>query len=245
MSEQVDIQKEIYNLIDSLTSVHGFSTTEVVSEMLFISCELVKSNKAEVQDLEMDENFIFDDDDDESEIAYAKDDLSDFHSELKKLARGVEKGKVDHYALFSLVDRVECFLDDFEDETIKAIKDDYDSFCVEFEPLKKKAEAISAKEKLVEINKRIIHSISSIKSILGEVEKFEIMLDNGDVDSLKLALEIKKKCAFFRANKKKLDADFAKEIGNINKYTKLIAEAQALLKQDWYQMVGNEDFPLL
>ncbi|KII75295.1 hypothetical protein [Vibrio renipiscarius] len=254
MNEKLDLYKELSDYIETLTSEHGFSTTEVVSEMLFISSELVKSNRVEVQDVDTnDEDSIFDssmfddddDDDDESEIAYAHDDLKYFRSELKKLTRDVEKGKVDFYSLFSLVDRVECFLDDLEDETIKAIEEDYEVFCKEFQPWKKKAEAISAKEQLIETDKRIIHSIASVKSIMADVERYEAMLNAEDLEGINLSFEIKKKCATFRANKKMLDAEVAKETGNINKYKKLTIEAQALLKQDWKQIVGNEDFPVM
>ena len=58
-----------------------------------------------------------------------------------------------------------------------------------------------------------------------------------------LAIEARTRCAWYRANKKLLEAEVARKSENITKAYKLELEAQAMLEQDWSEIFGNAECP--
>jgi hypothetical protein len=85
-------------------------------------------------------------------------------------------------------------------------------------------------------SKKDIRVFSSINLIIRKLDHYETILKNKSAlteDLSQRIIEIKKDCAWFRANKKLAEAEVAKGGKNEKKYLKLIGEAEVILKQDW------------
>lgn len=97
-------------------------------------------------------------------------------------------------------------------------------------------------------SKKNIRVFASINLIIRQLDHYETILKNKSVlteDLSKRIIEIKKDCAWFRANKKLAEAEIAKGGKNEKKYLKLIGEAEVMLKQDWCLFLPDLPIPQL
>lgn len=248
------LRGHIGNYVRLLNEDKGFQLKDIISEMLIYSSECVSGeivNTSNYIDLSYDnEEEVNTDHDLESDKLYeiedAKDIMSDLRMEMKKLSKSIKRGSVGKWEIENISEQAEDSLDEISEEASKVLSAEIKKIKSELSLLIKEAKASWAKSQLIETSSRIIHNISSIKSITSELDDVELVLREQSMISqehLDLIRETKVRCASYRANKKSLDAEIAEKTGDHKKSTKLKSEAEALLSQDWRLIMKSDDVP--
>lgn len=234
-----NIQITIKHMMQHLLS-NGHEMTEVVSEMLFISSDLVRTKQSNVIGLNEGDDLFGLDEQEDSDLEYAHDCLKELKKDVNKVKRQVEKGKVDKHNLWYLESTFDCFFDEFSTKICDQIRSDYEIISNEYAPWKRKANRLVAKSQLNELSKRIIHTIASVKSIIREYEEFKHQLDSEDAEVSELVRNMLSRCARYRSEKKLQKALVQLELGKTQSYMNQIIEARHILEQDWMDMIGGK-----
>lgn len=191
----------------------------------------------------------FDDVDDEiGEEITIEEFIKIVKDEISKAKRKLKNKYLDFY-LFEEVKKRSDYIKDYIDEKshetseenitkLNKIKGDADFIISEYN-YRVSSEII---DNLVN---REIFTISSVRSILNELEGAETKLNdvNRFTDNLKsLSKQIKERCCKYRAFKKLKDAEIQEKMGNEKKAIKLKLEAQSLFEQDWEEIFKNREY---
>jgi len=251
-----EIRQTLEQCIKTLTEEKEIPIKEIVAEMLLISSIIISADKEFINNESIKFSSEYDDneedleDDDEEDFSYevedAKGELKYLKKEVKKFSKDIEKRKVNSWDISGIPERIEECVDNMEDEVVEILKDEILKLKESVIPLVNKAEIIWAEIQLEETAERLIHNISSIKSILSELKEVEVTLKDKDIlttEREELIKKTKEKCAIYRASKKMLDFEIADNSGNTTKAHKLKAEANALLMQDWDSIIKNNNYP--
>lgn len=246
---RLEIRKALEVFIQVLNEEYSVPMKEIITELLLFSSNTIACEVIEISECP---NYSFDDEDYENEdesqydLDSAKDSLRYFKDEVKSFKREFKKGEVNEYAMSRLREEIESMLEDFSEKNYKDLLVEVNKLKIELEPMFNEAEIFCAESAIKRIADRMIYNVSSVHSIVSEIEAATLILERKGVfsDELKSIVKLaKERCAKFRAKKKMLDAEIAENSGNITKANKLKAEAYALLMQDWRLIVKSEIIP--
>lgn len=196
-------------------------------------------NETEVDDYEEEEK--------EEQRRYFKENLKDFRRQMKEYRRKLQSGDVSEWDVQAIKRDAEQLIDDADDVGVRAeFSKDLTDIQRESEILSGELEVAWATNVIEDARHRDIHNVSSIKSILKSIDTARKLLEQHGGMSIgleDLAIEARTRCAWYRANKKLLEAEVARKSENITKAYKLELEAQAMLEQDWREIFGNAECP--
>ncbi|MDA3886486.1 MAG: hypothetical protein PF638_12910 [Candidatus Delongbacteria bacterium] len=175
--------------------------------------------------------------------------IEEFEKDIKEARKSVKKNSIDDYwSIEALKNKIEVLNDLKENNTYESshvIMTKGQKLRTTAEELIVKLEYLRYSEVIQKSLIREIFTLSSIKSIIYEVNEAESILIkcNKLTDELKEVIyKSKERCCKFRAMKKINDAIIAEKIGNDKKAMKLRLEAQAIFEQDWINIFKNQDF---
>lgn len=247
---RLEIRNALEGFMKILHEDNGFPMKDIIAEMLLYSSLVITDDDIDVNEGVNLSFSIADDeyDDEESnyELESAKDDLKYFKKDIKKLARDIEKEKVNRWELSGMSERMDELLEEHEEDVIEQFSSEVANLKGMLTPLLKEGEIVCSKSLLHEAADRLIHNISSIKSIVSDIDEASSALEeHGALEYCheEMIRETKERCATYRAKKKMLDAEIAENSGNDAKAYKLKAEANALLMQDWKLIIKNNNYP--
>lgn len=173
--------------------------------------------------------------------------IATFRKEISDLERQGEKGQLHPWLISRLEQRAESVGEQWEDDRMK------EALANEIDEVRREAEEVTARllakehESYIRTCKdQTIRSITSARKILEELTYAEQSLSESGLLTSDLVREIRtqrERCAWHRANKKMSAAEVARDSGNEKKASRLIVEAQALLKQDWAEVFPSESCP--
>ena len=247
---RLEIRNALEQFIKLLHDDNGLPIRDIIAEMLLYSSLAIADEDVDISNgISMSFNIGDDEFSDEEanyELESAKNDLKYFKKDVKKLAKNIEKEKVDKWELSRLAERAEELQEEYEEDIIEQLDHEIEEIHEMLAPLLKEGEIICAKTKLQDACSRMIYNISSIKSIVSDVdEALSDLEQNGalEYEHEEMAKEAKERCAVYRAKKKMLDVEIAENSGNYTKALKLKAEANALLMQDWKSIMKDTNYP--
>lgn len=176
----------------------------------------------------------------------AADELNRFEKDIKRSRRLLERGDADIWVARSLLVRAEELGEDWDSGQEKRLGVDLARLIDEATELTRKVEAKWAENRIQESKNDIIHSVSSIGKIRREMAEAREALERVDgmtpeiENMIRASLE---RCAWHRAKKKLSSAAIEKEVGNEKKEMKLLAEARALIREDWRAIFDSDTCP--
>jgi hypothetical protein len=138
-------------------------------------------------------------------------------------------------------------MDDYLDPRVKAmLLNQIQALQHEAAIVADKAEVAAHSRIITDAGSQVIHSASSVRSIIGTVDdsvnflrsKNKLSPDNED-----LARKAKERAARYRSQRKLDEADVAEAGGNAKKAEKLRKEAAVILTQDWAQAFPGQALP--
>lgn len=181
----------------------------------------------------------------------AQREIAVFEEELQRFQRAAN-AKAGLQSLVHQVLSLRWRADSFGNGWSEALRTEYakkiQDWKKEAYTLADEIEVLSNIETIDECAKAIIHSVSSVQSVLSQLQRATTLLKqkNRMTSELeRLIRRAKEKVAWFRARKKLNEAEVAQAGGGQNKAEKLRKEASVLIRQDWSSVFPDEEPPSL